>query len=59
MNWNNRYYNIAIAGAIVTYLLQVILTITIDPYLASALTPFYAVWMIVFVIGWREQHPRR
>jgi len=59
MNWNNKYYRFAIAAAIVTFILQVILAISFDPYLASALTPFYAVWVMVFVIGWRKQHPRR
>ncbi|MBC5994054.1 hypothetical protein [Pontibacter cellulosilyticus] len=59
MNWQNRYYKIAIIGAAITFLLQVILMFAVDPYLASVLSPLYPVWVIVFVVGWRKEHPRR
>ncbi|MBJ6117705.1 hypothetical protein JAO76_05860 [Pontibacter sp. BT310] len=55
----NKYYTIAIVGAIVTFLVQVVLMVTVDPYMAAVLSPFYPVWVIVFVIGWRKQYPRR
>ncbi|WP_162428169.1 hypothetical protein [Pontibacter pudoricolor] len=56
---NNKYYTIAIVGAIITFMLQVVLMVTVDPYIAAVLSPFYPVWVIVFVIGWRKQYPRR
>lgn len=59
MNWPNRYYSIAILGAVATFLAQVILMFAVDPYLASILSPFYPVWVILFVVGWRKEHPRR
>ena len=59
MNLKNKYYTIAVVGAIVTLLLQLILTLTVDPYIAAVFSPFYPVWIIVFVVGWRKEHPRR
>lgn len=59
MTGKNKYYTIAIVGAIVTFLLQVMLMVVVDPYIAAVLSPFYPVWIVVFVIGWRKQHPRR
>lgn len=59
MNWQNRYYRAAIIGAAATFILQTILALTADLYLASVLTPLYPVWIIVFVVGWRKEHPRR
>lgn len=61
MNRESKYYTLAAVGAVVTLLLQVILSVTVDPYLAAALSPFYPVWIwiILFVIGWRKQHPRK
>jgi hypothetical protein len=57
--FSNIYYTIAFVGASVTLLLQVILSLTIDPYLAAAVTPFYPIWVIVLVVGWRKMHPRK
>lgn len=59
MNWQNRYYRVAIVGAVATFLLQVILMFAVDPYLASVLSPLYSVWVIIFIVGWRKEHPRR
>lgn len=59
MNLRNRYYKIAIIGAAATLLLQVILAFAVDPYLVSVLSPIYPVWVILFVVGWRKEHPRR
>ena len=59
MYWQNKYYRAAIFGAAATFILQTILALTVDPYFASVLTPLYPVWIIVFVVGWRKEHPRR
>ncbi len=59
MNWNNKYYKIAIAGAVLTFVLQLILGFIYDPFIPTALSSFYPVWVIVFVVGWRKEHPRR
>ncbi|MEJ8804356.1 hypothetical protein [Pontibacter sp. H249] len=58
MNWNNRYYKIAVYGAATTFLLQLISMFVVDPYFAAVLSPFYSVWIIVFIVGWRKEHPR-
>lgn len=58
-NERNKYYRIAIAGAVATFLVQLVVSFTIDPYLAAVFSPFYSVWIIVFVVGWRKKHPRK
>lgn len=55
----NKYYKVAFWGAILTFIAQIIISVAADPYLASALAPFYAVWGITAVVGWRHEHPRR
>ncbi|WP_143731866.1 hypothetical protein [Pontibacter lucknowensis] len=55
----NKYYRIAFWGAVLTFIAQLTVSIAIDPYLASVFTPFYAVWGITAVVGWRKEHPRR
>ncbi|WP_114782898.1 hypothetical protein [Botryobacter ruber] len=55
----NKYYKIAFAGVLVNLLLQVVLSFAVDPYLAAVFTPFYPVWFILLVVGWRKEHPRR
>lgn len=57
-SWN-KYYKIAFWGAVLTLLLQIVLSIAVDPYLASVFAPFYAVWGIILVVGWRKEHPNR
>jgi hypothetical protein len=57
-NWN-KYYKIACCGAIINVLLQLIVSLVVDPYLAAAFTPLYPVWIILLVVGWRKEHPRR
>ncbi|PKV67303.1 hypothetical protein BD749_2445 [Pontibacter ramchanderi] len=57
-NWN-KYFRIAFWGAALTFVVQLIIAVAVDPYLSSALTPFYAVWGITAVVGWRHEHPRR
>lgn len=57
-NWN-KYYKIALWGAIANLLLQIIVSLAVNPYLAAVFTPFYPVWVILLVVGWRKEHPRR
>lgn len=59
MNIKNKYYRIALIGAAVCIVLQVVLFFAVDPYLASVVSPLYSIWVIVFVVGWRKEHPRR
>jgi hypothetical protein len=56
-NWN-KYYRIAFWGALLTFLTQLVISLAVDPYLVAAFSPFYAVWGIIFVVGWRKDHPR-
>ena len=58
MKMPKSYYTIAFAGAALTLLTQRIISLAVDPYLAAALTPFYPVWVILLVVGWRKEHPR-
>lgn len=55
----NKYYKIAFWGAIMTFMAKIVISVAADPFLASAFTPFYAVWGITAVVGWRHEHPRR
>ncbi|MCC9135746.1 hypothetical protein ACFSKU_17125 [Pontibacter silvestris] len=55
----NKYYKIAVIGVIVSVLLQLTLFVIVDPFIPSVITPFYSVWLILFVVGWRKEHPRR
>ncbi|GAB3824728.1 hypothetical protein [Pontibacter rugosus] len=59
MNLQNPYYKIALSGVVLCLLLQVVLFFAVDPYLASVVSPFYPIWIIFFVVGWRKEHPRR
>ncbi|GHA65260.1 hypothetical protein [Pontibacter akesuensis] len=59
MNIQNKYYRIALIGAAVCIVLQVVLFFAVDPYLASVVSPLYSIWVILFVVGWRTEHPRR
>ncbi|MDX5423332.1 MAG: hypothetical protein LPK14_13840 [Hymenobacteraceae bacterium] len=59
MKKRNKYYTIAFTGIACTLLLQIILFFAVDPYLASVLSPFYPVWFILLVVGWRKEHPRQ
>jgi hypothetical protein len=59
MRKRNIYYTIGIAGFILNLLLSVILTFTVDPYFASIFHSFFPVWIILLVVGWRKEHPRR
>jgi len=59
MKNRNRYFSIATVGLVLNLVLQVVLFFAVDPYLASVLTPLYAIWVILFVVGWRQEHPRR
>ena len=57
--FRNRYYTVGFIGLAVSVLLQLVLFVAVDPYLASVVSPFYAVWFILLVVGWRKEHPRR
>ncbi|WP_299761991.1 hypothetical protein [uncultured Pontibacter sp.] len=59
MNLSNTYYKIALIGIVLSLLLQLVLFFAVDPYLASVVSPFYPVWFILLVVGWRKEHPRR
>jgi len=54
-----KYYTIAYWGAGLTLLFQIILFFTVDPYVVAVLSPFYAVWIMVYVVGWRKEYPRK
>ncbi|ARS36963.1 hypothetical protein [Pontibacter actiniarum] len=58
MNLKNPYYKIALIGAALNLVLQVVLFFAVDPYIASALSPLYPIWFILLVVGWRKEHPR-
>lgn len=55
----NLYYKTGIIGLALTFVLQLILMLAVDPYFASILSSFYPVWIIIIVVGWRKAHPRR
>ncbi|TPE45484.1 hypothetical protein [Pontibacter mangrovi] len=55
----NKYYRIALFGAAVSLALQLVLFFSVDPFLASVISPLYPVWLILFVVGWRKELPRR
>lgn len=57
MRFKNKYYRIAFWGFVLSLLLQVVLFLVFDPFLASVVSPFYPVWFILFVVGWRKEHP--
>ncbi|WP_266203540.1 hypothetical protein [Pontibacter kalidii] len=59
MSLKNKYYKIAVYGFVLSLLLQLVLFFAVDPYIASVISPFYPVWFILFVVGWRKEHPRR
>ncbi|QCR23927.1 hypothetical protein [Pontibacter sp. SGAir0037] len=56
--WNS-YFKVALYGAVATLALQVLVTFAVDPYLAAVFSPFYSVWIILVVVGWRKEHPRK
>jgi len=57
--FRNRYYTIALTGLAANVMLQLVLYLAVDPYLASVISPFYPIWFILLVVGWRKEHPRR
>ncbi|WP_161889533.1 hypothetical protein [Pontibacter russatus] len=59
MHTRNRYYRIALIGLALQIVLQAVLFFAVGPYFASILSPLYSVWIILFVVGWRKEHPRR
>lgn len=59
MYLKNKYYRIALLGAAACLVLQVVLYFAVDPYLVSAVAPLYSIWVILVVVGWRKEHPRR
>lgn len=44
---------------VLNLLLVLVLPFVADPYLGSVASPFYPVWIILLVVGWRKEHPRR
>ncbi|MBK0403111.1 hypothetical protein I5M27_08955 [Adhaeribacter sp. BT258] len=59
MKKRNPYYVTGIAGLIINLLLYFVLFFTVDPYFASIVTAFFPVWIIILVVGYRKEHPRR
>lgn len=59
MKLKNIYFRIAFWGFVLSLLLQLVLFFAVDPYLSSVISPFYPVWFILFVVGWRKESPRR
>lgn len=55
----NVYQKIGVYGFILNLLAQLVTSFAIDPYFSAVLSPFYPVWIIFFVVGWRKKHPRR
>ncbi|PRY14920.1 hypothetical protein CLV24_103159 [Pontibacter ummariensis] len=59
MKLRNFYYKIAVIGFVLNLVLQLVLFFVVDPYFASILSPLYPIWFILFVVGWRKEHPRQ
>ena len=59
MNTFNRYFRIAFTGLALQIVLQAVLYLVVDPYFAAVLSPLFSIWVILFVVGWRKEHPRR
>lgn len=59
MKKRNIYYTIGTVGLALNILLSVVLTFAVDPYFASIFHAFYPVWIIILVVGYRKEHPRR
>lgn len=59
MKKRNPYYVIGITGLVINVLLYIVLTFAVDPYFASIFTSFFPVWIIILVVGYRKEHPRR
>lgn len=59
MKKRNPYYVTGITGIIVNLLLYFVLFFAVDPYFASIFTAFFPVWIIILVVGYRKEHPRR
>ena len=59
MKKRNPYYLIGITGLVINVLLYIVLTFAVDPYFASIFTSFFPVWIIILVVGYRKEHPRR
>ncbi|MBA9079161.1 MULTISPECIES: hypothetical protein [Rufibacter] len=56
--WNN-YYRIGVTGLVLNLLLVLVLPFVVDPYFAAIFNSFFPVWVILLVVGWRKEHPRR
>ncbi|AKQ44983.1 hypothetical protein TH63_04015 [Rufibacter radiotolerans] len=56
--WNN-YYRVGLIGLGLNLLLLFVLPMVADPYFLGMVTPFFPVWIILLVVGWRKEHPRR
>jgi hypothetical protein len=55
----NIYYLIGISGLVLNLVLYFILSAVVDPYFGSIFSAFFPVWIIILVVGWRKEHPRR
>lgn len=53
------YYRIGVAGFALNLVLLLVLPFVVDPYFASAFGSFFPIWIILLVVGWRKEHPRR
>jgi hypothetical protein len=56
--WNN-YYRVGLIGLILNLVLLFVLPFVVDPYFTAMVTPFFPVWIMLLVVGWRKEHPRR
>lgn len=55
----NIYYRIGVVGLVLNLLLLFILPFAVDPYFASIFSSLVPIWIILLVVGWRKEHPRR
>jgi hypothetical protein len=58
MQWNN-YYRVGLLGLVLNLALLFVLPLVVDPYFTAMVTPFFPVWIMLLVVGWRKEHPRR
>ena len=55
----NPYYVIGTVGLVLNIVLYFVLSMAVDPYFANIFAAFFPVWIMILVVGYRKEHPRR